>query len=112
MHDFIWPLRDFLYKNFFKYHRGYDHIHDIPKIGDICKILIGFKTKLAIFKEFPIKERLSENEFRYYFEFIDGSIVHADYFLWKKTACIHWDYIEDNPDKCNKNFRPDLPTQD
>lgn len=79
---------------FLKYILGYkladeDPIKNIPLIGERCLINFSGPSQNAIFKERPENERFSENEFRYYFELEDGSIINIyGGVFWKKLKKI------------------------
>jgi hypothetical protein len=68
--------------------------HQNPKLGECVKLPWGFfSTREAIFKERPLEERFSENEFRYFFEFIDGSLINVlGDIPYISTDNIHFDY--------------------
>ena len=60
---------------------------NIPEIGEVCWIDLCNHNEMAIFKEHPLAHRMSENEFRYYFELIDGSLINTHSGIaWKTTG--------------------------
>lgn len=73
---------------------------NIPKRGEICKLVLAGGNELGVLVEVPRSERYSEDEFRYRFELIDKAWLSIEgEVVWKSTGRIHWDYNPMNKDR-------------